>query len=137
MRKINVSIIHIQNTLLFFFSKCYLKLSTVFSLVIERILAQSVKKKKRNINIYFNTNYHTQMKLISIIKDYCLLQSDALKSFLGIRLHGGSLPIFNFFNVNSQIFQQNRKILFLNCLDTNFHNIPIISLNDSRRRDYN
>ena len=29
--------------------------------------------------------------------------------FLGVRLHGGSLPNFNFFNVNCQIFQQNLK----------------------------
>ena len=43
--------------------------------------------------------------------DYSLLEFDALKFFLGVRLYrrGVSLPIFNFFNVNSQIFQRNRK----------------------------
>ena len=43
------------------------------------------KKKKRNTPIYFNTNYRTEMKLVPIIMDYCLLQF-----FLGVRLHGGS-----------------------------------------------
>ena len=41
------------------------------------------KRKKRNIPIYFNTNYGTEMKLVPIIMDYCLLQFDALKFFLG------------------------------------------------------
>ena len=44
------------------------------------------KKKK---TIYFNTNYRIEMKLVSVIMDYWLLQLDALKFFLGIRLHGG------------------------------------------------
>ena len=46
-------------------------------------------EKKRNTAIYFNTNYRTEMKLVPVIMDYCLLQFDALKSFLGVRLHGG------------------------------------------------
>ena len=70
----------------------------------------SKSKKKRNTPIYFNTNYRTEMKLVPIIMDYCLLQFDALKFFLGVRLHGGSLPNFYFFSVNSQIFQRNRRI---------------------------
>ena len=66
----------------------------------------TIGKKKRNTPIYFNTNYRIDMKLVPIIMDYCLLQFDALKFFLGVRLHGGgSLPNFNFFNVNLQIFQ--------------------------------
>ena len=44
---------------------------------------------KRNTTIYFNTNYRTEMKLVSIIIDFCPLQFDALKFFLGVRLHGG------------------------------------------------
>ena len=52
------------------------------------------KTKKRNTPIYFNTNYRAEMKLVSIIMDYCLLQFDALKFFLGIRLHVGSEPNF-------------------------------------------
>ena len=62
------------------------------------------KKKKRNTLIYFNTNYRTKMKLVPIITDYCLLQFDALKFFLVARLHGRSLPNFNFLNVNPQFF---------------------------------
>ena len=32
------------------------------------------------------------MKLVPIIMDYCRLQFDALKFFLGVRLHGKFLP---------------------------------------------
>ena len=39
--------------------------------------------------MYFNRNYRREMKLIPIIMDYCLLQLDALKFFIGVRLHGG------------------------------------------------
>ena len=48
----------------------------------------------------------------------------------------GSLPNFNFFNVNAQIFQLNRKIHLANCLDTNFHNISNIISRVIRRRNY-
>ena len=97
----------------------------------------SRSNKKRNTPIYFNTNYRREMKLVPIIMDYCLLQFDALKFFLGVRLHGGSLPNFNFFNVNPQIWQRNRKIYLPSCLDTNFHNISNISLRVGiRRRNY-
>ena len=62
-----------------------------------------------------NTNYRTEMKLVPIIMDYCLLQFDALKFSISVRLHGmGALPNFNFFNVNPKIFQQNRKVHILN-----------------------
>ena len=44
------------------------------------------------------------MKLVPVIKDYCLLQFDTLKFFIGVRLHGGSEPHINFFNVNPKIF---------------------------------
>ena len=60
---------------------------------------QKKKKKKRKTPIYFNANYRTEMELVPIIMDYCLLQFDALKFFLGVRLHGGSLPNFNFFSM--------------------------------------
>ena len=62
------------------------------------------KKKKKTTPIYFNANHHTEVKLVPIIMDYCLFQFDALKFFLGVRLHGGSQPNFNFFNVNPQFF---------------------------------
>ena len=62
------------------------------------------KKKKRNNSINSVRNYRREMKLIPIDVDYCLLQFDALKIFLGVHLHGiGSLPNFNFFNVNPQM----------------------------------
>ena len=59
-------------------------------------------KKEKEEPVYFNTNCHTEMKLVPIIMEYCLLQFDAL-SFLRVRLHGESQPNFNFFNVNPQI----------------------------------
>ena len=69
----------------------------------------SGSEKKRNTSIYFDTNYRTETKLVPIIMDYDLLQFDALKFVLGLRPHGKSLFIFNFFNENSQIFKRNRK----------------------------
>ena len=50
-------------------------------------LTYSSSKKKRNTPIYFSTNYRTEMKLVPIIMDHCLLQFDALKFSLGVRLH--------------------------------------------------
>ena len=67
------------------------------------------KTKKLQISelnsIYSNTNYREEIKLVPIIMDYCLRQFDALIFFLGVRLHGGYLPNFIFFNVNLQIFR--------------------------------
>ena len=37
----------------------------------------------KNIPIYFDKNYHTEMSLVPFIMDYCLLQFDAVKFFLG------------------------------------------------------
>ena len=92
------------------------------------------KKKKKPI--YFNLNYRTEMKLVPIIVDKCLLQFDALKFLLGVCLHGEFQLNFNFFNVNPQIFQRNRKVHLSNSLETNFHNISNISLRVIRRRNY-
>ena len=51
---------------------------------------RSVKKKKKmNTPIYSNTNYRREMKRVPIIIDHCLLEFDALKYFLEVRLHGG------------------------------------------------
>ena len=61
------------------------------------------QKKKKNTSINSNINYHREMKPEPINMDYGLLQFDASKFFLGVLLHGGSLPNFNFFNVNFQI----------------------------------
>ena len=66
--------------------------------------SKSKKKRKRNTPIYFNTNYRTEMKLVPIIMDYCLLQFDVLKFFSGVHLQGGSLSNFQFFNVNPNVF---------------------------------
>ena len=91
-------------------------------------------KKK---TIYFITNHCTETKLIPIIMDYCLLQFEALKFFLGVHLDMGYLPNFNFFIVNPLIFQLNRKIQrSTTCLETNFHNIFNISLKVTGRRNY-
>ena len=75
------------------------------------------------------------MKLVPIIMDYCLLHFNALKFFLGVRLHGVSQPNFHFFSANHKIFQRNRKVRLTNCLETNFH-ISSISLRVTRRRIY-
>ena len=91
------------------FSRC-LQSSTYISCYICLIIISGLfnnvqsAKKKRNTLIYSNTNYRTEMKLVPIIIDYYLLQFDALKFFFGVRLHGGSLPNFNFFNVKPQVF---------------------------------
>ena len=57
------------------------------------------KKKKRNTPINSNTNYRGEIKIALVNVDYYLLQLDALKNFLGVLLHDGSLPNFNLFNV--------------------------------------
>ena len=85
----------------------------------------------QNFFFNFNANYCREMKFVPINMDYCLLELDALKFFFGLRL-----PNFNFFNVNPQIFQRNRKVHLSNCLETNFHGIPTISLRDIRRGNY-
>ena len=93
------------------------------------------KKKERNAPIYFSTYYRIEMHLVLIIMVYCLLSFNALKFFLGVRLHGGFRPNFNFINVNYQIFQRNRKVHLTNCLETNFHDISNISLIVIRHRN--
>ena len=81
------------------------------------------KKKKKTTPINSNANYRREMKLVPINMDYYLFQFGALKFFLGVHLHGGSLPNFIFFNVNPLIWQQNRKVHRSNGRDTNFHSI--------------
>ena len=66
----------------------------------QRKHSRSKEKKTSNNS---NTNYHREMKFVPFCMDYCLLQFDALKFFLGIRLHRKSLPNFIFFSVNPQI----------------------------------
>ena len=78
------------------------------------------------------------MKLVPMTIDYCLLQLDALKFFLGVAsTWGGGLNLtLIFFNVNPHIFQRNRKVHLSNCLETNFHNISNISLRVIKRMNY-
>ena len=92
--------------------------------------------QKKNNPIYTNTNYRTEMKVVPFIMDYRVLQFDALKILLRVRLHVGSLPNFNFFNANPQVFQRNRKVHLPNSLKTNFHSISNISLRVIRLRNY-
>ena len=97
--------------------------------------ALSVKKKTPFFN--FHTNYRREMKVIPINIDYCLLRFDALKCFLGVRLHGaGSQPNSSFLNINPQAFQRNRKVHLSNSLEINFHNISNISLRIIRHKSY-
>ena len=58
------------------------------------------------------------------------------KSFLRGPSIWGSQHNFNFLNVNPQIFRRNREVHLTNCLETNFHDISIISLRVIRRRNY-
>ena len=55
----------------------------------SRLKKKKKKKKKRNTPTYFNTNYRTEMKLVPTVMGFRLLQFDALKFFLWVRLHGG------------------------------------------------
>ena len=66
------------------------------------------------------------MKLAPINMDYYLFQFHGLNFVLRLRLHGESVPNFNFFNVNLQIWQRNHKVQRSNCLNTNFHISDII-----------
>ena len=75
------------------------------------------------------------MKLVLINMD-CLLQFDALTFFLEVHLHGRSQPNFNFFKANPQISLRNRNDHITSCLETNFHDISVISLRVIRRRNY-
>ena len=52
--------------------------------------------KKKKGNSYSKTNYRREIKLVPIM-DYKLLQFVALKFFIGVCLHGGSLNLTNFF----------------------------------------
>ena len=66
--------------------------------------SKSPPPKKKPIN--FNTNYRREMEFVPINVDYFLLKFDTLKFFLGVRLHGGPQPNFNFLNVNCLILKK-------------------------------
>ena len=71
------------------------RISTIFFKLTESHFVSTndmySRYKKRNTPIYFNTNYRTEMKLLPVIKDYCLLQFETLKFFLLVSLHGGGV----------------------------------------------
>ena len=71
-----------------------------------QLIVRTVGQNKKRNTINSVTNYHREMKLVPIIMDYRLFQIDCLKFFLGVHLHRGSLPNFNFFNVNPQFFNE-------------------------------
>ena len=78
----------------------------VWKTLIEGNIGKVCRKKKNGIPLLIPIQifyYRRGMKLALIDVGYCLLQFDTLKFFLGVRLHGWSLPNFNFFNVNPQI----------------------------------
>ena len=58
--------------------------------------SQLIIKKHNTLN-NSNTNYRSEIKLVPINMNYCIVYFDALKFSLGVRLQGGSLPNFNFF----------------------------------------
>ena len=61
--------------------------------MLRDVLSVSQSKKKKN-TIYFNINYRREVKLLPIIMDNRLLQFDALKFFLRVRLHGGRVSTY-------------------------------------------
>ena len=77
----------------------------LFCGTLRAVSAMYCRSKKEKKTIYFNPNYCTEIKLVLTIMKYNLFQFDALKFFLGARLHGGSLPNINFFNLNPQNVQ--------------------------------
>ena len=88
------SIQQLQHGLSWIFPSVALKFSTAASqnsIIIQRrnYVLYSRYIYKRNTPIYFNTNYCTEMKLVPVIMDYCLLQFEVLKFFLGVHLHRG------------------------------------------------
>ena len=91
------------------------------------------KKKKHSYLFEYKLSYRNETKT----NQHRSLSTSVgcFKIFLGMRLHGGSLPNFSFFNVNPQIFQRNRKAHLSICLEKNFP-ISNISLRVIRRKNY-
>ena len=97
--------------------------------------SQSKKEKKKPSCLfqykllYRNETCTNHYRLLSISISY-------FEIFIGVSSIWISLPNFNFFNVNLQFFQRNRKVDLTNCLVTNFRNIYNISSKVIRRRNY-
>ena len=93
-----------------------------------------VGQKKRSTSINSNTNYRREIKLAPINMDSSI---PCFKILLRLRLLGRFLTNFNFFNVNPEIRQSNRKCLRSNCLDTELQSISDISLKVIKRENSN
>ena len=66
------------------------------------LFLQSVKKQTKHPCLFqYKLTYRNETGIN--IMDYCVLQFDALKFFLEVPLHGGSMSNFNSFSVNLQI----------------------------------
>ena len=83
------------------------KLILFISLHVKYAFVQSIKKNETplliSLQIIIQKRNWYQSPWIG------LLQFDALKYFLGLRLHGESLSNFNIFNVNLQFFNEIMK----------------------------
>ena len=108
-----------------------------FKSIYDKFLLWMYNRSKRTKHTYL-FQYKLSYTIETCTNHHGLMSTPVwcFKIFLVVRLHGGSLPNFNFFNVNPQIFQRNRKIQLSYCLETNFHDIPNISWRDIRRRSY-
>ena len=80
------------------------KIEQCISLYRYKCICTVGQKKNTKHSYLFQCKLSYRKKLVPIIMDYCLFQFNAIKFFLRVRLHGGSLPNFNFFNENPQIF---------------------------------
>ena len=95
-------------------------------------LKESSFSPKNMKNTFLNREINIKISEIKVRET----KNNALIVFLGVRLHEGTLNNFNFFKVNLQMFQRNRKVKLTYCLGTNFHNISNISLRVISRKNY-
>ena len=85
-------------------------------------------KKKRNILNFSNTNYHKEIKLIPINVDYCLLQFDAVKFFLGVLyvcVCGGGFLLETYFSIAEQYILFSLYLVKCKCVKTRFKDFPL------------
>ena len=122
---------HFENQFLIHSSKWH---SEMLGISFRSCTVSQKKKKKHPYLFQYKLSYrngtgtnHHGLLLTSV---WCF------KIFLRGQFTWGSLPNFNFFSVNPQIFQRSRKVHLSNCLKTNFYHIPNIDLRVIRRRNY-
>ena len=82
MHKINVVFLNIMFICTSRFLQLWQKISDnsdkpmywmTFIFHVQSVKKQNKTKQKENTPIYFHTKYHTEMKLVPIIMDYCVL----------------------------------------------------------------